>query len=157
VTAAVNSATITVQYTGFTPQAQAAFQAAVDIWQTQVSSSVPMVVTAVFKDLGSTGLLGQAGPTTSFANFSASASSNTWYPIPIVNKIALSDFNGTTEEIHAEFNSTRSDWYFGTDGNTPVNQIDFESVVLHELGHGLGFLGTGTVSAGLGTVRASAG
>src|SRR5262249_26113633 len=60
VEAALNTATITVQYTGFTPQAQAAFQAAVDIWQTQVTSSVPMTVTAVFKDLGATSLLGQA-------------------------------------------------------------------------------------------------
>src|SRR5262245_33032302 len=69
VLAAANTATITVQYTGFTPQAQAAFQAAVDLWQTQVTSSVPILVTAEFKNLGSGSLLGQAGPTTSLANF----------------------------------------------------------------------------------------
>jgi hypothetical protein len=30
---------------------------------------------------------------------------------------------------------------------------DFKTVVLHELGHGLGFLGAGSVTAGRGTVR----
>src|SRR5262245_38116584 len=155
--AAVNTATITVQYTGFTPQAQAAFQAAVDIWQTQVTSSVPILVTANFTNLGSGTLLGQAGPTTSFANFSASAPSNTWFPIPLVNRIALADLNGASAEIQAQFNSARTDWYFGTDGLGGPGKIDFESVVLHELGHGLGFLGAGTVSGGTGTVRATGG
>ncbi len=31
-------------------------------------------------------------------------------------------------------------WYYGLDGKPPGNQIDFISVLVHELGHGLGFL-----------------
>ncbi len=34
------------------------------------------------------------------------------------------------------------DWYYGTDGNTPSNQMDLMSVVLHEIGHGLNFSGS---------------
>ena len=30
----------------------------------------------------------------------------------------------------------------GTDGGVDINHVDFESVVLHELAHGLGFTGT---------------
>src|SRR5689334_21354924 len=51
-----NLSNITVNYTGFTgangAAALTAFQAAVDIWKTQVASNVPIVVDAQFKDLG---------------------------------------------------------------------------------------------------------
>src|SRR5262249_59824059 len=33
-----------------------------------------------------------------------------------------------------------SAWYYGLDANPPSGQIDLVAVVLHELGHGLGFL-----------------
>ena len=39
-------------------------------------------------------------------------------------------------------------WYFGTDGAPPAGKIDFVSVVLHEIGHGLGFTGSGDVDDG---------
>ncbi|HVZ19686.1 MAG TPA: FG-GAP-like repeat-containing protein, partial [Vicinamibacterales bacterium] len=39
-----------------------------------------------------------------------------------------------------------------TDGAPPGGQYDFESVVLHELGHGLGFLGSAAVSGGNGSI-----
>ena len=35
--------------------------------------------------------------------------------------------------------SDSSNWYYGLDGNPGENQFDFVSVVLHEIGHGLGF------------------
>jgi hypothetical protein len=49
------------------------------------------------------------------------------------------------------FNSDFDDWYFGVDGETPAGQYDFVSVVLHELGHGLGFSGSATVDGNLGS------
>jgi len=45
-------------------------------------------------------------------------------------------------EIAANFNSNFKNWYFGIDGNTPADKYDFVSVVLHELTHGLGFIGS---------------
>ena len=41
--------------------------------------------------------------------------------------------------------STTFNWYLGTDGQFTPNTFDFVTVVLHELGHGLGFVGTGSV------------
>ena len=36
--------------------------------------------------------------------------------------------------------SDSEDWYYGLDGNPGENQYDFVSVVLHEIGHGLGII-----------------
>ncbi len=36
-----------------------------------------------------------------------------------------------TPDIVADFNSARTDWYFGTDGNTPADEYDFTPVVMH--------------------------
>ncbi|HYT66940.1 MAG TPA: hypothetical protein VEL51_10995 [Vicinamibacterales bacterium] len=141
---------ITVNYTGFTgtdgTAALAAFQAAVDIWKTQVASTVPIVVDAEFKDLGATGLLGSAGSGAT-ADYPGTPRADTFYPFPLANKITGTDigaqfFGAGASNIGAAFNSNASiAWYFGTDGLVPAGKVDFETVVLHELGHGLGFFG----------------
>lgn len=155
-----NSATINVTYTGFTPEAQAAFQFAVDIWQSQITSDVPIEIEASFEPL-STGVLGSAGSPVAVRNWTTGNPppvSDTWYPIPLANKIAGVDLipesntSTSSHDITARFSSVRNDWYFGTDGNTPSRQIDFVSVVLHEIGHGLGFSGSATVSGGEGSL-----
>lgn len=131
------TATINVIYTGFTPEAEAAFQAAVDYWETMFVSSVPITVNASWEPLG-TGVLGGAGATTFSRNFTNAPHANTWYSIALANTLAGQDMNGSANEIDATFSSAWTDWYFGTDGNPPSNQIDFMSAVMHELGHGLG-------------------
>src|SRR6185369_13560020 len=67
---------------------------------------------------------------------------NTWYPIGLANKLSGQDLAPAEPDILATFNSDRDDWYFGTDGQTPLNDFDFATTVLHELGHGLGFIGS---------------
>ena len=133
------SANIVVTYTGFTTAARNAFQAAVNIWETKITSGVTIRIQATFENLGNTGILGQAGPTTLHRNFSG-GQSNTWYPQAIANKLAGSDLDSTSPDISASFNSNFPNWYFGTGGPGPSNTYDFETVVLHEIGHGLGFL-----------------
>lgn len=148
---AVKTAVINVNYTGsWTPQAQAAFEYAVSIWEGLVTSSVPIVVNAEFSASLPPGALGGAGPEDFFRDFTGAPVANTWYPIALANKLAGSDLNGATAEIDSVFSST-FDWYYGTDGNTPGNQYDFASVVLHELGHGLGFVGSMRVVSGSGS------
>lgn len=149
------TATINVTYNGFTPEAQAAFQYAVDIWEAQLVSTVPIEVVANWTALPA-GVLGSAGPTSFQRDWTSGVPApraNTWYPIPLANKLAGVDLatTGTSHDINANFSSAFPNWYFGTDGNTPAGDFDFVSVVLHELGHGLGFVGSGTVSAGNGS------
>lgn len=133
------AANITVTYTGFTPQAQAAFQFAIDIWKSQLNSPVPIHVDAQWTKLAS-GVLGSAGATTVARNFSGALQADVWYPIALAEKIAGQDLNGEgNAEISANF-SNAINWYYGTDGKTPTGRYDLVSVVLHELCHGLGFV-----------------
>ncbi|MGZ4713479.1 MAG: hypothetical protein ACXVJZ_14915 [Acidimicrobiia bacterium] len=151
---------ITVNYDdGFNanPAARAAFQAAVGIWRTQLTSSVPIAIDASFAPLAS-GVLGSAGPHTSVRTAGTVLPLvNHWYPIALANSILGYDADPADPDIEAQFSSAFPDWYFGTDGHPGVGQADFETVVLHELGHGLGFGGTMRVLGGLGSWGAGTG
>lgn len=145
------TANFVVTYNGFTPQAQTAFQFAVDIWSTILTSSVPIRVTANWTPL-SPGVLGSAGASTIFRDFPNAPQAQTWYAVALAEKLAGNTLNHPdSADINANFSSTLPNWYLGTDGNAPPGTFDFVSVVLHELCHGLGFFGSMTVSGGLGS------
>ena len=145
------TATFVVTYTGFTPQAQAAFQAAVDVWSNLITSPVPILVNAQFVALPP-GVLGSAGAAYITRDFTGAPQAGTWFVAAVANARAGVDLQPTLGDINANFSSAFANFYFGTDGNTPAGQYDFMTVVLHELGHGLGFAGAAGVSGGLGTV-----
>ena len=150
---AAAAVTVNVTYSdNFDPAAKVAFQAAVDIWATQISSPVPITVTAIWKDLGS-GVLGQAGSTFlepgSYPTWGGAT--NTYYHSALANKLAGMDLDPANSDITATLNSAFTSWYFGTDSAAPFNRYDFMSVVLHELGHGLAFSGSGTSNGSTGS------
>jgi hypothetical protein len=143
------TSTWTVNYdAGFQarPQARAAVQAAVDIWSRLISSRVPITVDAVSTGLDP-GVLGQAGPTGFVAlnRDGLGGTATTDYPVALANAIIGRDLSAKSD-ITAEFDTTATDVYYGTDGQAQ-GKYDFETVVLHELGHGLGFLGSMEVDA----------
>jgi hypothetical protein len=141
-------ATINVTYSGFDgfPGAQAAFEYAVGIWAGLVSSPVPIEVFAEFLPLAP-GRLGTAGAALNYPT--PGGLPQAFYGDPLADRIPGVNQRPGAFDILAEFNST-STWYFGTDGATPPGHFDFVSVVLHELGHGLGFAGGATVQGGIG-------
>lgn len=146
------AATFVVTYTGFSAAAKAAFQRAVNIWAGQVTSSVPITVSATYQPLG-TGVLGQAGAGNYIRDFPGAPKAGTWYAIAIANKRYGKRIT-TAPDIVAQFSSNFPNWHFGT-GPAPAGKYDFTSVVLHELGHGLGFAGFGRVASGIGSVKAA--
>ncbi|MDP9101460.1 MAG: hypothetical protein M3N21_04865 [Actinomycetota bacterium] len=141
-----------VHYNGTEPAgARAAFQAAVDTWSMLVASSVPIQVDVNFTDLGP-GVLGSAGPVSFYANNdNGGANADTIYPIALINAKKGSDLDPSASDIAADFTNSDPAIYYGTDGNPPSGQVDFETVVLHELGHGLGFLGLMDDVSGIGS------
>ncbi len=133
------TANINVVYLGFTPQAQDAFQSAVDTWASTLDSEVDIFVLAQFVPL-QPGVLGSAG-STFIVRDSPGLRRNTWYGNALGDKLAGEDLVPGQFDIVASFSSAFPNWYFGTDGNTPSGDFDFRTVVLHELGHGLNFFG----------------
>ncbi len=159
------SAQFVVDYSGFTVEAQQAFQAAVDIWSNHLTSSVPIRVRATFAPLGP-GVLGSAGPRLR-RNFVNAPIQDVFYPFALADALAGVDLDPpdpqtgeVTHDIVATFNSTNSNFYFGLDGNPPGGpggQFDFKTIVLHELGHGLGFVGSGARDDGAGQAECNGG
>jgi len=146
----VRACTINVTYNGFSATAQTAFQYAVDILETELTSSVMIDLIANWIPLAPN-VLGAAGTTYNARNHPSFPLSNTWYSAALANALVGIDLQGSIHDINAYFNSNFANWYLGTDGLTPTGQYDFVSVVLHEIIHGLGFFGSMTVSVGVGS------
>jgi hypothetical protein len=127
-----------------------AFQRAANIWGSYLLSPIEIRVDASLDPLTCTSTsatLGSAGAKTVHRDFVGAPLANTWYPQALANSRAGADLSpGTSDIAPAQFNSAIGTtcpfplvWYYGLDGNPPSNALDFVSVVLHELGHGLGF------------------
>jgi hypothetical protein len=129
--------------------AKGAFTYAANVWASLLQSTVPIAIEACWANNLGENVLGQAGPATFYKNFTGAPVTDTWYPIALMNALRGSDQEPGQPDIQAAFSST-FDWYFGTDGS-PGARVDFASVVLHEIGHGLGFLGFMKVAEGLGS------
>jgi len=131
---------IIVSYNLFPAKAQAAFEYAVSIWEQIIESDVPIYVEAMWRSMDKN-VLGSAGPSDYYANFEYAPRKNHYYPISVVEKITKAEItDSSSPDISSTFNKDIQ-WYFGTDGNTPDLLYDFVTVVLHEIGHGLGFTG----------------
>jgi len=126
------------------------FNRAAQIWGSILPSSVQIFVQASFDPMtcsASSGVLGAAGANEVDANFPNAPFANTWYPIALANKLANVDRSPGSDDIQAQFNSELDDnasclggvgWYYGYDANEGA-AVDLLPVLLHELGHGLGF------------------
>ena len=144
------AANVSVNYNGFTPEAEAAFQRAVDIWSSLLIATVPIEIEASFTTFEKEDTLGVAAPSTFFCSTTICA------PVGLVNQLVDEDRKPDDPDIETTFSSS-DDWYFGLDGQPGEGQHDFVSVALHEIGHGLGFYdsfrideSTGEAEYGLG-------
>ncbi len=121
-------------------EAQAAFSYAASLWETLISSSVPIVIHACWANLPG-GMLGYGGADNYYQGFTGAPAANTWYASALANALHGSDLNTTRPDMHLAY-SQNFPWYYGTDGNPSGAQYDLVSVVLHEIAHGLGFSGS---------------
>jgi PA domain len=127
------------------------FEHAAGIWESVLNPTVDIVVNAQFNPLG-VGVLGSAGTTAIFTDFPGAEYPGMWYFASLAKHLSGTDLNPLTFDINAQF-SSQTAWYHGTDNNEGT-LTDLLPVVLHELGHGLGFANlvneaTGTLNGGL--------
>jgi hypothetical protein len=128
------------------------FSYAASIWGSVLPSPVTIMVNASFDPLtcsATSAVLGSAGATTVYRDFPGAPFAGTWYNVALANRLYGSDLDGgTTADIVARFNSTldtavptclgSTTWYYGVDG-LEGTKVELLPVLLHEMGHGLGF------------------
>jgi hypothetical protein len=69
-----------VNYKNFPDWAKRDFQAAVDVWAANFSSTVPVTIDATWTRISSYGVLGSARPGSYFSGFDNAPDSSLWYP-----------------------------------------------------------------------------
>ncbi|MEY4513605.1 MAG: hypothetical protein RLZZ450_5727 [Pseudomonadota bacterium] len=133
-----------------------AFKHAAFLWGSRIRSRAKIKIDAKLDPLfctATSATLGQAGANTVHRDFPGAPLVNTWYPQALANALASAttpmaiDMDPASADISATFNSDldnaaclgSSGWSYGLDGATVAGQFDFVSVLMHELGHGLGF------------------
>ena len=119
-------------------QRLAVLQKAGEIWGSYLVSPVPIRVSVDFSVLAS-GVLAGAAPVSEQMNFANAPRPDTWYPIALANSLAGTDLEPFFNDISITANSNGT-FYYGLDSATPVGKSNFVDVLLHELGHGLGFV-----------------
>jgi len=130
-----------VTYNSFPIWARAEVQAALDTWAANFKSSVDITVTATWGRSTNSDVLGSARPGSYFAGFTGAPDSTLWYPSALANALAGKDLDRDNAEIIVQVNSS-ANWNQRGDDKPRSNEYDLESVILHEVAHGLGFLST---------------
>ncbi len=129
--------------------AREAVNRAVNAWSAALETPIPVVVAVSWVCLGDPGILGYAGASEIYRL--AELPTSYGYPNALANALTGRDVNGAAPEVrvvlNAELASSNScsfaadRWHTG-DGAPPANKVDLTTVVLHEVAHGIGFLGS---------------
>lgn len=135
-----NGALIQVNYNGFPADAKAAMQFAVSIWSSLLPRDVKITINATWQIINEAGVLARTSITSYYlGSFIDAWKPFAYYPVALAEKIAATNLNSDTEaELEISLNR-RARWYTGTDGNTPTDNYDLVTVIIHEMCHGLGF------------------
>jgi hypothetical protein len=127
------------------------FNAAAVVWAAFLDSNVTTNVRSNFNPIAgcttSGGVLGSAGALNIYRDFTGAEFAGTWYHAALANKRFGSDINSSNPEMQAQFNTdidsgclgVGTRFYYGLDNATPSQRINLFVVVLHEIGHGVGF------------------
>ena len=119
--------------------ARPAIQAAIDIWSENFASTVPVNVNVKWGSSSSYGVLASASAKNNFSNFNGAPDRTLYYASALANALAGRDLDPSSPEVEISITSN-APWYYGIDGKCPPRSFDLVSVILHELGHGLGFV-----------------
>ena len=124
---------------------------AVSILETMLPADTRITISASWERISSSGVLGSANSTGFAGGWSIDAlNPMAVYPVALAEKIAGRSLNDSLEaDISLRINSS-TNWYLGTDGNTPLQKYDLVTVVLHEICHGLGFFDSMNVDNNIG-------
>lgn len=119
------------------PQIVAAMEHTASLWEQHLNSPVQIKVNVLLFPVGGA-FLGFTFPN-GRRNFAGAPLADTWYPTCLANAMTGTELNPGESDMDIVM-AGDVNWYYGTDGNPGSQQYDFVSVLLHEIGHGLGFV-----------------
>lgn len=141
------SALFTIEYNGSPPvQVQGVVAEACSIWSDVLNTesvTVPITMRVTWDSLASN-VLGSAGPAFGWLY------QNRYYPDALINQLTGID-QDSSPDIFMTLNSNFAGWHLDLATPPPSGTHDMLSVVVHEIGHGLGvigFIGSGGSYAG---------
>lgn len=117
-------------------QRQATIQALNNLATYFQPSNITLRVEFTFKNLGNTGTLGQAGPS-GFQQING-----IYYAQALYNFITKTDVSGTTTTLSVEMNTNSSVKWNYTNTTPPAGEYSWQDVIMHEVGHSMGFFDT---------------
>jgi len=140
-----------VEYTGFPEVAETTFQAAVDTWACRIESPFTIRIDAKWEELDPV-TLGSAGPFL-HRNFDGAPVRDVWIPAALADLYAGRDLSPGRPDIDATFNAEFGGWDLDPSTAPRPGEYDLYTVVLHEVGHGLGLIGGFSVVDGEGVLE----
>lgn len=119
-----------------------ATQAAASLWEETIVSPIPIKMRVIWESFGGINQPKALGAPTWVSNFPNAPLRDVEYPLALANTITGVDLQPQSSAIHIWINSDLKDqFYTGLDGNVPAGKTSLRSLMLHEIGHGLGMLG----------------
>ena len=115
---------------------QAATLYALDIWSEVLTGIIPVDINVRSVNMGGGGVIGGSYRTPNYWN----PETQTWYCSALGNQMAGYNVVPSQRDIRLEMNS-QFNFYYDTTGNPGSNQMDWITIMLHEVCHGLGFYG----------------
>ncbi len=119
---------------------------AAGIWSEALETTVPITVDVTMVSM-SPGMLGAAGPTSAYFGKPSFPAPDVLYPVALANQFAGRDLDPGAPDIEMVLSSTTT-WDRSIDGTVASGAQSMLSVVVHELGHGLGHTSWVRESAG---------
>ncbi len=121
---------------------------ALSIWEDILYSPVPIKVQINWQPLFGT-TLGTTIPN-AIRNFEGATYEDVWYPSCLADAITKTDLQEGSNDIDINLNGA-TNYYLGTDGQPPIGTYDLVSLVLHEIGHGFGYIDSYLIDSDDGT------
>jgi len=135
-----SEASVKIYYSGFPNAAILAMEYAASILKSVLPDDTDITVLASWENITTKGVLANSSTTGYAPGWEIDAQNPVvFYPATLAEKISGKKLNFDLEgDIVLVVNSSVN-WYYGTDGKTPLTNYDLVTVVIHELIHGLGF------------------
>ena len=123
--------------------AKEALEYAASIWSDVLENEFSVDIAACYSPDMAAGTLGSAQPALSV--LIGLMGDTVVVPKALAENLLARNLNGNDIRVIINKNF---DFYYGTDAAPPPSQVDFVTLCLHELGHGLGFVGSAAVDDG---------